>query len=48
MIKEYINKRDNMKYYLVPLYLGKDELTGKIKKTTRRGFKTKKKLYYMK
>lgn len=42
MIKEYINKRDNRKYYLVQLYLGKDELTGKIKKTTRRGFKTKK------
>lgn len=42
MIKEYINKRDNRKYYLVQLYLGKDESTGKIKKTTRRGFKTKK------
>lgn len=42
MIKEYISKRDNRKYYLVQIYLGKDELTGKIKKTTRRGFKTKK------
>ena len=42
MIKEYISKRDNRKYYSVQIYLGKDELTGKIKKTTRRGFKTKK------
>lgn len=41
MIKEYINKRDNKKYYMVKLYLGKDE-NGKRKETTRRGFKTKK------
>ena len=41
MIKEYINKRDNKKYYMIKVYLGKDE-NGKRKETTRRGFKTKK------
>ena len=30
MIKEYINKRDNKKYYMIKVYLGKDE-NGKIK-----------------
>jgi len=42
MIKEYTNKKDNKKYYMIQLYLGKDEITGKVRKTTRRGFKTKK------
>lgn len=41
MIKEYINKRDNKKYYMIKVYLGKDE-NGKRKETTRRGFKTRK------
>ena len=41
MIKEYINKRDNKKYYMVKLYLGIDD-KGRRKETTRRGFKTKK------
>ena len=41
MIKEYINKRDNKKYYMIKIYLGKDE-NGKRKETTRRGFKTRK------
>ena len=41
MIKEYINKRDNKKYYMVKLYLGIDN-KGRRKETTRRGFKTKK------
>ena len=42
MIKEYTNKKDNKKYYMIQLYLGKDEITGKVRKTTRRGFKTRK------
>ena len=42
MIKEYTNKKDNKKYYMIQLYLGIDEITGKVRKTTRRGFKTKK------
>ena len=25
MIKKYINKRDNKKYYMIKVYLGKDE-----------------------
>ena len=29
MIKEYTNKKDNKKYYMIQLYLGKDEITGK-------------------
>lgn len=41
-IKEYINKRDNKKYYMFSVYLGTDIYTGKQKRTTRRGFKTKK------
>ena len=41
LIKEYINKRDNKKYYMVKLYLGIDD-KGRRKETTRRGFKTKK------
>ena len=41
MIKEYINKRDNKKYYMIKVYLGKDE-NGKRKETTRHGFKTRK------
>lgn len=42
IIKEYINKRDNKKYYMFTAYLGIDIYTGKEKRTTRRGFKTKK------
>lgn len=42
MIKQYINKRDNKKYYMFQIYLGKDEITRKDKYTTRRGFRTKK------
>lgn len=30
------------KYYMFQVYLGKDKLTGKEIRTTRRGFKTKK------
>lgn len=40
MIKQY-TKKDGKKYYMIKLYLGKDE-NGKRKETTRRGFKTKK------
>lgn len=40
-IKEYINKRDNKKYYMFSVYLGVDIYTGREKRTTRRGFKTK-------
>lgn len=40
MIKQY--EKNGKKYYMIQVYLGKDEITGKIRKTTRRGFKTKK------
>ena len=42
MIKQYTKKSDGKKYYIVHIYLGKDEITGKDRYTTRRGFKTKK------
>ncbi|WP_314406391.1 tyrosine-type recombinase/integrase [uncultured Gemella sp.] len=42
MIKQYTKKSDRKKYYTVHIYLGKDEITGKDRYTTRRGFKTKK------
>lgn len=42
MIKEYIKKSDGKKYYMVYIYLGKDEVTRKDRYTTRRGFKTRK------
>lgn len=41
MIKQY-TKKDGKNYYTVHIYLGKDEITGKDRYTTRRGFKTKK------
>ena len=41
MIKQY-TKKDGKNYYVVHIYLGKDEITGKDRYTTRRGFKTKK------
>lgn len=40
MIKEY-TKKDGSKAYMFVAYLGTDPLTGKQKRTTRRGFKTK-------
>lgn len=40
MIKEY-TKKDGSKAYMFVAYLGVDPLTGKQKRTTRRGFKTK-------
>lgn len=40
-IKSYQNK-DGKTLYMFRLFLGTDELTGKAKNTTRRGFKTKK------
>lgn len=40
MIKEY-KKKDGSKAYMFVAYLGVDPLTGKQKRTTRRGFKTK-------
>ena len=42
MIKEYTKKSDGKKYYMVKIYLGKDEISKKDRYTTRRGFKTKK------
>ena len=42
MIKQYTKKSDGKKYYTVHIYLGKDEITGKDRYTTRRGFKTRK------
>ena len=42
MIKQYTKKSDGKKYYTVHIYLGKDEITGKDRYTTRSGFKTKK------
>lgn len=40
MIKEY-KKKDGSKAYMFVAYLGVTPLTGKQKRTTRRGFKTK-------
>lgn len=40
MIKEY-KKKDGSKAYMFVAYLGVDPITGKQKRTTRRGFKTK-------
>ncbi|MBS4462912.1 site-specific integrase [Aerococcaceae bacterium zg-B36] len=40
MIKEY-TKKDGSKAYMFVAYLGVDPITGKQKRTTRRGFKTK-------
>ncbi|KZZ85531.1 site-specific integrase [Bacillus sp. SJS] len=40
-IKKY-TKKDGTTAYMFNVYLGKDPLTGKKKRTTRRGFKTKK------
>ena len=40
MIKEYI--KQGKKYYMFQIYLGIDQNTGKKKRTTRRGFKTRK------
>ncbi|MER2172918.1 MAG: Arm DNA-binding domain-containing protein, partial [Psychrobacillus psychrodurans] len=40
-IKSYQNK-DGKILYMFRVFLGTDELTGKAKNTTRRGFKTKK------
>ena len=42
MIKEYSKKSEGKKYYMVYIYLGKDEVTRKDRYTTRRGFKTRK------
>lgn len=42
-IKSYENK-DGKMLYKFQVYLGVDELTGKARSTTRRGYKTKKKL----
>lgn len=39
-IKSY-KKKDGKTYYQFQAYLGIDELTGKMKTTTKRGFKTK-------
>lgn len=42
MIKEYINNKDNKKYYEVKNeYLGKNVYTGKEKRISKKGFKTK-------
>ena len=41
MIRHY-TKKDGKKYYMLQVFLGKDEVTGKKKNTTRRGFKTRK------
>ena len=41
MIRHY-TKKDGKKYYMLQVFLGKDEVTGKKKYTTRRGFKTRK------
>lgn len=40
MIKQY-TKKDGSKAYMFVAYLGVDPITGKQKRTTRRGFKTK-------
>lgn len=43
MIKNYINKKDNKKYYEVKNeYIGKNAYTGKEKRISKKGFKTKK------
>ncbi|MGS4207756.1 Arm DNA-binding domain-containing protein, partial [Staphylococcus pseudintermedius] len=39
MIKKY-KKRDGSTAYMFVAYLGTDPITGKQKRTTRRGFKT--------
>ena len=42
MIKEYINSKDNKKYYEVKNeYLGKNVYTGKEKRISKKGFRTK-------
>ena len=42
MIKEYINSKDNKKYYEVKNeYLGKNIYTGKEKRISKKGFRTK-------
>ncbi len=38
MIKQY-TKKDGKNYYTIHIDLGKDEITGKDRYTTRRGFK---------
>jgi len=40
-IKMY-EKKDGTTAYMFSVYLGMDELTGKVKTTTRRGFQTQK------
>ena len=40
-IKKY-TKKDGSTAYMFQMYLGMDPLTGKIRKTTKRGFKTQK------
>ena len=42
MIKQYTKKSDGKKYYMFQIFLGRDEITGKKRYTTRRGFKTRK------
>ena len=42
MIKQYTKKSDGKKYYMFQIFLGSDEITGKKRYTTRRGFKTRK------
>lgn len=42
VIKQYENKRNGKKYYMFSIYLGLDPITGKERRTTKRGFKTKK------
>lgn len=39
-IKPY--EKNGKTFYMFQLYIGTDPLTGKVRKTTRRGFKTKK------
>ena len=42
MIKEYINSKDNKKYYEIKNeYLGKNVYTGKEKRISKKGFRTK-------
>ena len=47
MIKQYTKKSDGKNYYMVYIYLGKDEVTRKDRYTTRRGFKTRKEAFTM-
>lgn len=43
MIKEYIDNKDNKKYYEIKNhYIGKDVFTGKEKRISKKGFRTKK------